>query len=64
MLGDRLGDEHGRTTCRRVPPSDTGPKVETSFEAAGTLIGKDVQDLGTYWSELRADGTCTARVRV
>jgi hypothetical protein len=57
MLGEKLGEERGKVTSRRVLPSDGGPKVETSFASTGKLLGKDVQDIGTYWAQMRPDGT-------
>jgi hypothetical protein len=33
------------------------PKTEISFEAEGTILGVANKNLGTYWSELRPDGT-------
>ena len=58
MLGEKVSESTGKVTSRRVlPNSGSGPKVETSFEASGTLLGVAHQEWGTYWSELRADGT-------
>jgi hypothetical protein len=31
--------------------------MEISFEAEGTLLGVAVKDVGTYWTELRPDGS-------
>lgn len=59
MLGDFIGEEHGRITGQRVLPGEHGlpPAVESSFAASGTLLGVPVRDIGTYTSRLRADGT-------
>lgn len=58
MLGDQLGEERGKITSQRVLPSDgPAPKVETSFQASGKLLGLDIIDRVTYSSVLRADGT-------
>ena len=58
MLGEKIMESTGKVTSRRVlPNSGSGPKIETSFEASGTLLGVAHQEWGTYWSELRADGT-------
>ena len=58
MLGERIGEETGKVTGRRVLPSDgQGPKVETSFQSSGTLLGKATTTFGTYWAVMRADGT-------
>ncbi|MBI4918227.1 MAG: hypothetical protein HY825_20495 [Acidobacteria bacterium] len=58
MLGEKIGQEKGRVTSRRVLTG--GPSqavVETSFEATGELLGVKIQSLGTYNSHLRPDGT-------
>ena len=58
MLGDRLGGESGKVTSQRVLPNPGGsPKMETSVQATGTLLGVNETDTGTYWSVLRPDGT-------
>ena len=50
MLGQKLGDENGRVTSRRV--LDSGDphyvKMEISFEAQGTLLGMQANNMGTY----------------
>jgi hypothetical protein len=58
MLGDKLGSESGKVTTRRVLSNPGGgPKLEISFQAQGTLLGVGGQDLGTYVSVMRPDGT-------
>jgi hypothetical protein len=58
MQGDKIGEGAGRVTGRRVLPSaGGGPKMETSFEAMGKLLGIEVKEVGTYWSVVRPDGT-------
>jgi hypothetical protein len=57
MLGEKIGQETGKITSRRVLSVDGSPKVEISFEAAGTVLGVKHQTIATYQSELRADGT-------
>jgi hypothetical protein len=59
MLGDLLGEEQGQTTGMRVLPTDDGlhPAMEVSFQAAGTLLDAPANDLGTYESVVRPDGT-------
>jgi hypothetical protein len=58
MLGEKNGEETGKVTSQRVLPNPGGgPKMETSFQAAGKLLGVNVTDTGTYWSVLRPDGT-------
>jgi len=57
MLGDKLGEETGKVTVRRVLPSEGGgPKVETSFQASGKLLGVEASNFGTYTGVLRPDG--------
>jgi hypothetical protein len=58
MLGEKLGEESGRISGRRVLPSEGhGPKIEVSFEASGTILGVEAAGFGTYWSIVRPDGT-------
>jgi hypothetical protein len=57
MLGEKLGEFQGKVTGQRVLPSDgPGPKMETSFEISGTMLGIEAAMLGTYWSTVRPDG--------
>ena len=49
MLGDKLGELRGNVTVQRVlPPEGAGPKVETTFQIGGLLLGTSVTMLGTY----------------
>ena len=58
MLGDKIGESTGKVTSRRVLPSaGGGPKMETSFESAAKLLGVDSAETGSYWAELRPNGT-------
>ncbi len=57
MLGDKLGEEHGQTIGMRVLPSEGAPRMETSFQAQGRLLGIESTDIGTYVSVMHADGT-------
>ena len=58
MLGEKIGEGSGRVTTRRVLANPGGgPKMETSFESAGKLLGVEVKETGTYWSAVRPDGT-------
>ena len=56
MLGDFVGEEHGRVVVRRVLPG-APPSVEVSFEASGTMLGVASTDMGTYVSQIRPDGS-------
>ena len=57
MLGEQIGKEKGRVLLRRVLPTTGNPKVEVSFESEGTLVGVKVKNMGTYWSEVKPNGT-------
>ena len=51
MLGEKLGEEEGRVTSRRVLKGDAAGsymRVEISFEAQGTLLCVQYMNLGTY----------------
>ncbi len=56
MLGEQVGELHGKRTAGRVLSADSGFKVEVSFETTGKLLGSDGNEVGTYWSMPRADG--------
>jgi hypothetical protein len=56
MLGQKLGQESGRVTSRRVLKADGPPCVEISFAAEGTILGVKHRSIGTYESVVRADG--------
>ena len=58
MLGDKLGEERGKVTVRRVLPCQgAGPIMETSFQAEGSILGIAHRTTGTYSSTMRSDGT-------
>jgi hypothetical protein len=49
MLGEKIGEFTGKTTGRRIIPNDEhGPKMEISMEQAGSILGINVVDWGTY----------------
>jgi len=54
MLGEKIGEQKGRVTGRRVLE---GARVETSFAGRGMLLGIPTQEMGTYISAMRDDGT-------
>jgi hypothetical protein len=56
MLGEKILEEKGKATVRRVLESFP-PKVETTFEAQGKLLGIDHRTIGTYWSVIQPSGT-------
>jgi len=58
MLGDKIGEEMGKVTVRRVLPCQgSGPMMETSFQAEGSILGVGHRTTGTYTSTLRPDGS-------
>ena len=57
MLGELVGEWRGKRSSRRVLSVDHGFKVEVAFESVGKLLGIDINEIGTYWSEGRPDGT-------
>jgi hypothetical protein len=50
MLGEKLGDEQGQVTSRRVLPGGDYRyiRMEISFESTLNLLGKEGQNIGTY----------------
>jgi hypothetical protein len=57
MQGEKLGEFAGKVTSRRVLANPGGgPKMESSHQITGKLLGVDVMETGTYWAALRADG--------
>jgi hypothetical protein len=58
MQGEKISETQGNVTCRRVVANPGGgPKMETSFDASGRLLGVEETETGTYWSVVRADGS-------
>ena len=58
MLGEKIGSESGKVTSQRVLPNPGGgPKMETSFQATGTLLGVNYAITATYCAVARGDGT-------
>jgi hypothetical protein len=58
MLGEKIGETSGKITMQRVLPNLGGyPKMETSFQASGSIVDTNVKDTGTYWTLVRPDGT-------
>jgi hypothetical protein len=50
MLGEKIGEEHGKVTTRRVLPGDDYRyvKMEISFETECTIYGQQGMNMGTY----------------
>ena len=58
MLGEKLGELAGTVTGQRVLPQDgPGPKMETTFQTTGTILGVEVTLIGTYSSTIRPNGS-------
>ena len=58
MLGEKIGEESGKVTSRRVLPNPGGiPKMEVSAQTDMTLLGVKATTTVTYWSVVRPDGT-------
>ncbi len=58
MLGEKIGEISGKIIMQRVLPNLGGdPKMETSFQATGSVLGTNVSDTGTYCTVLRTDGS-------
>jgi len=57
MLGELIGELRGKRTARRVLSVDGGFKVEVAFESVGKVLGIDTNEIGTYCSVSRPDGT-------
>ena len=58
MQGEKIGESLGKVTSRRVLSNPGGgPKIETSFEVSGRLLGVEDTETGTYWSVVRPDGS-------
>jgi len=58
MLGEKIGEGSGKVISQRVLPNPGGaPKMETSFQSSGKLMGLASNETGTYSAELRPDGT-------
>jgi len=59
MLGNKIGEEHGKVTGRRVLPGDgqmSFMKLEISFETEVTLYGVSGMNVGTYTVYERGPG--------
>ena len=56
MLGEVIEESRGKRTARRVL-SESPLKVEVSFEGSGKLLGTDANEMGTYSSVVRPDGS-------
>ena len=58
MLGDKIGEGSGKVTSQRILANPGGgPKMESSFQANGSLLGVNFKETGTYRTVVRPDGT-------
>src|SRR5437899_3087664 len=57
MIGEKLGEDTGKTTGRRVLSVDGGPVIETSGTGTGTMLGVQYHSFVTYTGKMQADGT-------
>ena len=58
MQGEKIGEESGKVTSRRVLANPGGsPKMETSAQTDLTLLGVKATNTVTYSSVIRPDGT-------
>jgi len=65
MQGEKIGELSGKVTSRRVLPNPGGgPKMETSLQISGKLLGVDATETVTYWSVVRPDGTLYGGAKV
>ncbi len=56
MLGEKIGEESGHVTGNRVVSVEApGPKVETSVQQTGKLLGHATTTWITYWSVPRGE---------
>ena len=58
MLGEKIGSFGGKITGQRVlSPEGESPKLETTAEINGTIVGSSARMIATYWSLVRPDGS-------
>jgi hypothetical protein len=63
MLGEKLGEAAGKASGVRTLRSDGAPnkagstfQLEVFFQGKGTLMGVEIDDIGTYWQVMRPGG--------
>ena len=58
MQGEKIGEGSGKVMSQRVLANPGGgPKVETTFQSKGTLLGVEQTETGTYYAVMRPDGS-------
>ena len=53
-LGELVGEAKGKVAVLRA--LDNG-RIEVSLQGTGKILGSDVSDITTFWSEMRPNGT-------
>jgi hypothetical protein len=53
-LGEVLGEAHGKVAGLRALGDG---KIEVSLQGKGTLLGSEIEDVTTFWSVMRPNGT-------
>ena len=56
MLGEKVGQETGKVSVRRVLATEGNPKLEVSFQSSGKLLGVEHRNMCTYVATLTGDG--------
>lgn len=57
MFGEMISELHGQVTgTRSLPSQGAYPCIEVSFSAHGQILGKEVNEMGTYESILTIAG--------
>jgi hypothetical protein len=57
VLGEKLGEAQGKFASVRVLPTEGQDTwIEVSFQGAGTLLGQEITDIGTYRQTIRPGG--------
>ena len=57
MLGDMIGEMTGKVTGRRlISHYGKDPKIESTMESRGKILGTNVTLIATFWSKERRQG--------
>jgi hypothetical protein len=57
-LGEMLGEANGKVAGLRAL---RGGKIEVSLQGKGTFLGTEIEDVTTFWSVMRPNGTAHGR---
>ena len=57
MLGEKLGSMTATSVNKVLPSEGTLPKFEVTAQGSGTIVGVPIQFMGTYLTEMKADGS-------